>query len=113
MLVANAALPRAPRSDALVTNVDHTARNTNLMVWHGKLILIDHGTARYFHHHWEHAGSAIAQADVAMAPRLTQVATEVPQGTVGPRHGSGADDATPLPASARLTHFEPDAADCG
>jgi hypothetical protein len=29
--------------DALVTNVDRTPRNTNLLVWHGNLWLIDHG----------------------------------------------------------------------
>src|SRR6267378_2023393 len=36
--------------DALVTNVDRTARNTNLLVWHGRLWLIDHGASLYFHH---------------------------------------------------------------
>ncbi|MDT4914764.1 MAG: hypothetical protein QOC66_3892, partial [Pseudonocardiales bacterium] len=36
--------------DALVTNVDRTARNTNMLLWHGKLWLIDHGAALYFHH---------------------------------------------------------------
>lgn len=38
--------------DALVSNVDRTARNTNLLVWHRKLWLIDHGAALYFHHDW-------------------------------------------------------------
>lgn len=38
--------------DALVTNVDRTPRNTNLLVWHGRLWLIDHGAALYFHHNW-------------------------------------------------------------
>ena len=36
--------------DALVQNVDRTARNTNLLVWHGRLWLIDHGAALYGHH---------------------------------------------------------------
>ena len=36
--------------DALVTNLDRTARNTNMLVWHDKLWLIDHGAALYFHH---------------------------------------------------------------
>src|SRR3954470_18073913 len=36
--------------DALVTNVDRTARNTNMLLWHGRLWLIDHGAALYFHH---------------------------------------------------------------
>ena len=36
--------------DALVTNVDRTAQNTNMLVWHGRLWLIDHGASLYFHH---------------------------------------------------------------
>jgi hypothetical protein len=36
--------------DALVTNIDRTARNTNLLMWHRKLWLIDHGATLYFHH---------------------------------------------------------------
>ena len=36
--------------DCLVTNVDRTPRNTNLLVWHKELWLIDHGAALYFHH---------------------------------------------------------------
>jgi hypothetical protein len=38
--------------DAYVTNVDRTARNTNMLMWHRKLWLIDHGAALYFHHSW-------------------------------------------------------------
>ena len=36
--------------DCLMTNVDRTARNTNMLVWHGDLWLIDHGASLYFHH---------------------------------------------------------------
>ena len=81
--------------DALVTNVDRTPRNTNLLVWHGKLWLIDHGAALYFHHNWpglKRSGQSptsqrpfagardhvllpfaenIRQADAELAPRLT------------------------------------------
>ena len=39
--------------DALVTNVDRTARNPNMLMWHRKLWLIDHGAALYFHHNWQ------------------------------------------------------------
>jgi len=39
--------------DALVTNVDRTPRNANMLVWHRKLWLIDHGAALYFHHAWD------------------------------------------------------------
>lgn len=38
--------------DAFVTNVDRTARNTNLLRWHRALWMIDHGAAMYFHHTW-------------------------------------------------------------
>ena len=38
--------------DAYVSNVDRTARNTNMLMWHRKLRLIDHGAALYFHHDW-------------------------------------------------------------
>jgi hypothetical protein len=38
--------------DAFVTNLDRTPRNTNMLVWHGRLWLIDHGAALYFHHDW-------------------------------------------------------------
>src|ERR1700748_3754334 len=39
--------------DAYVTNVDRTARNANMLMWHRQLTLIDHGAALYFHHSWD------------------------------------------------------------
>lgn len=42
--------------DCLLTNVDRTPRNTNMLIWHRELWLIDHGAALYFHHsphNWE------------------------------------------------------------
>lgn len=39
--------------DSLLMNVDRTARNTNLLLWHKNLWLIDHGAALYFHHAWD------------------------------------------------------------
>ncbi|MGZ3837195.1 MAG: HipA family kinase [Flavisolibacter sp.] len=39
--------------DCLVTNVDRTARNTNMLMWHKELWLIDHGASFYFHHSWD------------------------------------------------------------
>jgi len=75
--------------DALVGNVDRTPRNTNLLWWHGRLWLIDHGAALVFQHQWERAlercrqpfapiadhvllpqASALAAADAELAPRL-------------------------------------------
>lgn len=39
--------------DALLTNIDRTAKNPNLLVWHQRLWLIDHGAALYFQHSWD------------------------------------------------------------
>lgn len=42
--------------DCFITNVDRTARNTNMLMWHRELWLIDHGASLYFHHagqNWE------------------------------------------------------------
>src|SRR5437899_2757221 len=36
--------------DAYVINVDRTPRNTNMLFWHKRLMLIDHGASLYFHH---------------------------------------------------------------
>jgi hypothetical protein len=38
--------------DAFLTNVDRTVRNTNMLMWHKDLWLIDHGATLYFHHSW-------------------------------------------------------------
>ncbi|MFB2118576.1 HipA family kinase [Parapedobacter sp. 2B3] len=39
--------------DCLLTNVDRTAKNTNMLMWHNDLWLIDHGASLYFHHTWD------------------------------------------------------------
>lgn len=36
--------------DALLTNVDRSAANPNMLWWHGRLWLIDHGAALFGHH---------------------------------------------------------------
>src|SRR5579862_5554771 len=36
--------------DALTTNVDRTPRNPNMLIWHDRLWLIDHGAALYLQH---------------------------------------------------------------
>jgi len=50
--------------DAFVSNVDRTARNTNMLMWHRRLWLIDHGAAFYFHHA---GGGYVARARDAFA----------------------------------------------
>ncbi|HUR32782.1 MAG TPA: HipA family kinase [Vicinamibacterales bacterium] len=78
--------------DSLVSNVDRTVRNTNMLMWHRQPWLIDHGATLYFHHlpGWEsdgarsrapfpmirdhvllRAASAIATVDEALANALT------------------------------------------
>src|SRR6202044_182163 len=76
--------------DAFVCNVDRTVRNVNMLIWHRRLWLIDHGAALYFHHAWNggdgHAtspfalikdhvllkyASALADIDARMASLLT------------------------------------------
>src|SRR6202051_5097866 len=76
--------------DAFVCNVDRTARNVNMLLWHRRLWLIDHGASLYFHHAWDnrdrHAANpfalikdhvllkyanALAEVDAQMATLLT------------------------------------------
>jgi len=38
--------------DTYVTNPDRTPRNANMLMWHRKLWLIDHGAALFFHRAW-------------------------------------------------------------
>lgn len=69
--------------DALVSNVDRTARNTNMLMWHRAPWLIDHGSTLYFHHSpgWEH-DSARSRAvfaaikDHVLLPRATKLRDE-------------------------------------
>jgi HipA-like protein len=75
--------------DALATNVDRSPRNPNMLLWHGRLWLIDHGAALYLQHAWrdppadalrpfpairEHVllpcAGDIEAADARLAPRL-------------------------------------------
>ena len=45
--------------DAFVENVDRSWRNPNLLVWHGRIWLIDHGATLYFHHDWARAAGVV------------------------------------------------------
>jgi len=77
--------------DALVTNTDRSPRNPNLLSWHHRLWLIDHGASLFVHHTWrdpdaharrplatiaEHVllpfASSIAGAHDRLAPRVTE-----------------------------------------
>src|SRR4029450_14096727 len=54
--------------DALLSNVDRTPRNPNLLLWHGRLWLIDHGAAIYTQHSWNGDFAAIAASAGARFP---------------------------------------------
>ena len=65
--------------DTLVSNVDRTARNTNLLMWQRSPWLIDHGATLTFHHAWEgrvaDPGKPYAPiADHVLLPQATQLA---------------------------------------
>lgn len=94
--------------DALTMNIDRTAKNPNLIVWHRDLYLIDHGSGLYIHHTWRdpanHArrpfegirdhvllpfAGSIAQADARLAPlldraRLEAILSAVPDDWLAP-----------------------------
>ncbi|MBC7845669.1 MAG: aminotransferase class I and II [Flavobacterium sp.] len=69
--------------DAFITNVDRTFRNTNMLIWHKELWLIDHGACLYFHHSWsnweKHAQSPFALIkDHVLLPQASElVATDL------------------------------------
>jgi hypothetical protein len=81
--------------DALLTNVDRSAANPNLLVWHQQVWLIDHGAALYLQHGGlrpaEHAmrafpqiaehvllprAGSILEADERLAPRIDRALLE-------------------------------------
>ncbi|UHG91234.1 HipA family kinase [Spirosoma oryzicola] len=64
--------------DCLITNVDRTVRNTNMLIWHKELWLIDHGASLYFHHSWqnwkEQSRRPFAQVkDHVLLPQATEL----------------------------------------
>ncbi|SHG10734.1 hypothetical protein SAMN05443549_10271 [Flavobacterium fluvii] len=69
--------------DAFITNVDRTFRNTNMLIWHKELWLIDHGACLYFHHSWssweKHAQSPFALIkDHVLLPQASKLsATDI------------------------------------
>lgn len=109
--------------DAFIMNVDRTPRNPNLIWWHRKLWLIDHGAALYIHHAWgdyrarargsfaaikDHVllsvTADLAAADAALAPLITpalveQVVSQIPEAWLG-------DDTFPNPDDHRAAYVE-------
>jgi hypothetical protein len=69
--------------DALVGNVDRSWRNPNMLFWHGRLQLIDHGAALTFHHNWPGAAAAVARPYDAASHALIECAPDVPAADAG------------------------------
>ena len=72
--------------DALVSNVDRTPRNTNMLMWHGAPWLIDHGSTLYFHHApgWEDdAARPLAPFERIRDHMLIAAATALPDADRG------------------------------
>ena len=98
--------------DALTTNVDRSPQNPNLLLWHHRIWLIDHGAALYLQHAWTVPAETadrpfapirnhvllpcagdITEADARLAPRLDpatveRIAALVPDAWFAP-HGRG------------------------
>ena len=64
--------------DAFVGNVDRSWRNPNMLFWHGRLQLIDHGAALTFHHHWPGAATAVDRPYDAADHALIECEPDVP-----------------------------------
>jgi hypothetical protein len=110
--------------DAFSSNVDRTARNANMLMWHRKLWLIDHGAALYFHHGWgdgtdrsaspfpaikDHIllkfASALDAADAALTARITpQLIGEIV--ALVPDAWLAGDAAFATPALARAAYVQ-------
>ena len=110
--------------DAFTSNVDRSVRNPNLMLWHRRLTLIDHGAALYFHHGWDgdttraEAGfplirdhvllpwaDQVDQADAELAPRLDRASIEAVVAQVPDGWLSG-PDAFADPAGQRRAYVD-------
>lgn len=71
--------------DSLISNIDRTAKNTNLLIWHNELWVIDNGASFYFHHDWKNWGKHLKRTFplikdhvlLAQANGLKQAALEI------------------------------------
>src|SRR3954462_15934352 len=69
--------------DALIGNVDRSWRNSNMLFWHGRLHMIDHGAALTFHHNWPGAAAAVTRAYDASQHALLECEPDVPAADAG------------------------------
>ena len=73
--------------DALVMDVDRTPSNPNLLVWHGRLWLIDHGAALFLQHGTQDLASVARRAFAPIAEHVL-LAHAAPLGPVDERLGA-------------------------
>lgn len=116
--------------DAYVFNIDRTARNTNMLVWHGQPWLIDHGAAFYFQHGTtdyrarsqspfpairQHVllplACRLAEADATARARLSRPLLEtivslIPDAWLADATGAQADRSAESPAAQRAAYLD-------
>ncbi|WP_405604859.1 HipA family kinase [Polaribacter sp. Asnod1-A03] len=64
--------------DSLISNIDRTAKNTNLLNWKNELWIIDNGASFYFHHNWQTWENHLTRTfplikDHVLLPKATQL----------------------------------------
>jgi hypothetical protein len=64
--------------DSLISNIDRTAKNTNLLKWNKELWVIDNGASFYFHHNWAKWKSHLTRTfpfikDQVLLPKATKL----------------------------------------
>jgi len=73
--------------DSLISNIDRTDKNTNLLHWNNELWVIDNGASFYFHHQWENWRSHLTRTFplikdhvlLKKAEKLTEAADDIKQ----------------------------------
>jgi hypothetical protein len=73
--------------DSLISNIDRTDKNTNLLFWNHELWVIDNGASFYFHHNWDNWRSHLTRTFplikdhvlLKKAEKLTEAAAEIKQ----------------------------------
>ena len=73
--------------DSIISNIDRTAKNTNLLHWNKEIWMIDHGASFYFHHNWETWQEHLTRTFplvknhvlLSQANNLTEAAAEIKQ----------------------------------
>lgn len=71
--------------DSIISNIDRTDKNTNLLHWNNELWVIDNGASFYFHHNWENWRNHLTRTfplikDHVLLPKaekLTEAAIEI------------------------------------